>query len=110
MRTIVLPRVANNKPKSGMMLFILLMYLALCRIMLKSYDVNNTTLLGSVINSLPDSNVEVRLDGMEDALIVGLECIRPVDARSAVVLAESFFESGFKASSINFVQNLCTDY
>uniref|UniRef100_A0A7S0M2G7 Tetratricopeptide repeat protein n=1 Tax=Cryptomonas curvata TaxID=233186 RepID=A0A7S0M2G7_9CRYP len=82
-----------------------------CRIMLKNCDVNNqTTLLGSVINILPDSNVEVRLDGREDTLIVGLECIRPVDAGSAVELAKSFFESGFKAASIKIVQILCADY
>ena len=80
-----------------------------CRIMLKTYD-SVTDLLGSVMNILLDSNVEVRLDGREDTLIVGLECIRPVDAGSAVVLAKSFFESGFKAVSIRFVQSLCADY
>ncbi len=82
-----------------------------CRIILKNYEIGKTaTLLGFVTNVLPENNVEVRLDCREDTLILAFECVRPADAESAVVLARSFIESCFKASSIKFVQNLCTDY
>jgi tetratricopeptide (TPR) repeat protein len=83
-----------------------------CRIMLKSCDVgmkSTSSRFGSVIKVLPGSNVEIRLDDNADNLTVALECIRPIDAGSAVELAKSFFHGGFKPASAKFVQNLCTD-
>ena len=81
-----------------------------CRVMLKNCDIRQkSTLIGLAIKILPGSNLEVRLDGMEDTVIISMECIRPADAESAVALAKSFFEGGFKAASIEYVQNLCTD-
>ena len=64
--------------------------------------------LGSVINALPECNVEVCLDWAVIS-ILSSDCIRPVNAGSAVVLAKSLFDGGFKATSIKFVQSLRTD-
>jgi hypothetical protein len=54
-------------------------------------------------NKLPD------IDSRRDTLIIAIDCIRPVDAGSAVSLAKSIFDSGFQAASIKFVQGLCAD-
>jgi hypothetical protein len=80
----------------------------LSRIVRKNSDLGKT-LFGSVINVLPECNVEVRLDGRNDTLIIAIDSIRPVDAKSAVSLAKYFFDSGFQAASIKFVHGLCAD-
>ncbi len=80
----------------------------LCRIEIKNCDVGKA-LFGSVINVLPECNVEVRLDGRNDTLIIAIDCIRPVDDGSAVSLAKCIFDSGFQAASFKFVQGLCAD-
>jgi tetratricopeptide (TPR) repeat protein len=79
-----------------------------CRVILKNNSVGET-LLGWIINILPECNVEVCLDGRADTIVIRLECILPVDAGSAVVLAKSLFDGGFKATSIKYVQNLVTN-
>jgi tetratricopeptide (TPR) repeat protein len=66
-------------------------------------------LLGSEINVhpelVPECDVQVCFD-KEEISFISLDCIRPVDSGSAVVLAKSLFDGGFKATSIKYVQSL----
>ncbi len=66
-------------------------------------SVSGKNLLGS-INVLPECDVGVCLD----ISTLSLDCTRPLDTGSAVVLAKSLFDGGFKETSIKYVQSLRT--